>query len=146
MADEIETPGDLPNVSQSAFDKAQKEGVLQGYRDIAADQLTAPVGLPGDDEAAAEAQRKRMPADVNTTPLEPFLLLGVDELADVVDPKADRPLDENSVKGILALERNGKNRTPYVQLLCKRLGVKSPTEVYHGGPPYTNDVSNVTKI
>ena len=44
---EVETPGDLPNVTQAAVDKAQKEGVLQGYRDIASDQLTATVGLPG---------------------------------------------------------------------------------------------------
>lgn len=103
-------------------------------------------GLPGDMDAAAEAQRKRLPADVNTTPLEPYLALGADELTAAIDPKADKPIDENSVKGILALERNGPNRTPHVQALCKRLGVKSPLEVYHGGPPWTNDVSNITKL
>lgn len=52
---------------------------------------------------------------------------------------------ENKLYGLLALERNGQNRTPYVKALMKRLGVKAD-ELPGGGPGFTNDVTNITDL
>jgi hypothetical protein len=88
-----------------------------------------------------------MSPDQNTTQLARFLSLGIEAFEETIDEKREpTPLSEDSVKGILALERNGPNRTAYVRALCKRLGVDSPYEVYHGGPGHTVDVSTVTQL
>lgn len=83
---------------------------------------------------------------INTTPLEPLLVDDPEALAESIDEKIDNPLTEDQVKGLLALERAGKNRTPHVQVLMKRLKAKSPYEITPSGPPYTNDVTSVTRL
>lgn len=72
-----------------------------------------------------------------------YLEMGVEEFEKHV---ADTALAEDTVAGLLALERAGQNRTPYVKALCKRLKVKSPYEVTSAGPDYTNDVTPTTKL
>lgn len=74
-----------------------------------------------------------------------FLDLGADEFEAAVADDADHPIPDNKVYGLLALERNGKNRTPYVQAMMKRLDLK-PEELPGGGPGYTNDVTNITSL
>lgn len=58
---------------------------------------------------------------------------------------AEHPLPENKIYGLLALERNGKNRTPYVKAAMKRLGLKKE-DLPGGGPDYTNDVTLTSKL
>lgn len=64
-----------------------------------------------------------------------------------VSTKADKAdaIPDEKVYGLLALERNGQNRTPYVKAMMKRLDLKAD-ELPGGGPSYTNDVSNITDL
>lgn len=146
MADETNTPAGVPDLSAKEVAEAQKQGAKDYIADGTAAAMAADTGTSADMADVAEAQAKRMRPDLNTTFLAHYLDLGIDAFKDALDPKADPMIADDEVKGILALERNGPNRTPYVHALCKRLGVKSPYEVYHGGPGYTNDVSSVTAL
>jgi len=142
----LETPEGIPDMSAAEVKAAQKEGVAENIKEHTKRQLAADTGTEGDIEESAKRDQLRVPADLNTTFIAPFLNLGLDAFEERVAEKNKEPLDENVIKGLLALERNGKNRTDYVKALMKRLGVKSPFEVANGGPGYTNDVSNVTVV
>lgn len=74
-----------------------------------------------------------------------ILELGVDEFERVASGKSDREVPEEKLYGLLGMERNGKNRTPYVKALMKRLGLKKD-ELPGGGPDYTNDVTPTSKL
>lgn len=76
---------------------------------------------------------------------EPNLRRGIDDFEAAIAEDAPSPIPEEKVYGLLALERNGQNRTPYVQAMMKRLDLKA-NELPGGGPPYTNDVTNVTEL
>lgn len=71
---------------------------------------------------------------------------GFEALKKAIDPKAGVP--ENKVAGLLILERNGQNRTEFVKLLMKRLGIKDLRKELPqaGGPDYTNDTTNLTDL
>lgn len=71
--------------------------------------------------------------------------LGVDEFEKVINGKADREVPEEKIYGLLALERNGQNRTPYVKAMMKRLKLKAD-ELPGGGPSYTNDLTSITDL
>ncbi|WP_343518098.1 hypothetical protein [Sphingomonas sp.] len=148
MADtkKLETPDGVPDLSAAEVKAAQKEGVKENVKQYTRARLAADTGTDGDIEETAKRDQMRVPADLNTTFIAPLLNLGLDEFKDRVAEKAKEPLDENTVKGLLALERNGKNRTDYVQALMKRLGVKTPYDVANGGPGYTNDVTSVSAL
>jgi len=75
----------------------------------------------------------------------PLLEMGVDAFEERVAEKHDHVIPEEKVYGLLALERNGQNRTPYVKAMMKRLNLKRE-ELPGGGPDYTNDVTPVTKL
>jgi len=97
--------------------------------------------------AAAEDEAKRVPADLQSTFLAPLLNLSLDELdRRLTDKKAEDPIPDSDARGLLALERSGKNRTGYVKLLMKVIGVKSPYEVTTAGPSYTNDETAITEL
>lgn len=143
VKDATEATG-LAAPSAAEVEKARKEGVMQAIReDGAASYRFATNGaLPG-----AEPGRQFTFSDAHSNVIDGMLALGPDELEAAVDEKADAPLTEEQVANLLKLERNGPNRTPHVQILCKRLKVKSPLEVPGAGTaPYTNDVSNLTPI
>jgi len=146
MTEKIHTPDPLPDLTAKEADEARREGAKEYIKEGAKLTMGADTGTDGDKDKSAQAQSKRVPADLNTTFIADFLLLGVDAFEDRVAEKSKDPLDENIIKGLLALERNGQNRTPYVQALCKRLKVKSPYEVTDGGPGFTNDVTAVTAL
>lgn len=122
--------------------KAQKEGAKQDVQETAKDAhhaLTDGIQLgdpaPGDkyhgwDEIQMWAY---------------ILDLGVDEFEARISDKGDNAIPDAKVYGLLALERNGKNRTPYVKACMKRLKLKSD-ELPGGGPDYTNDISNLSKL
>lgn len=75
------------------------------------------------------------------------LELGVAAFEDLInEKKAEKgAIPEEKVYGLLALERNGQNRTPYVKVMMKRLGLKAD-ELPGGGPGYTNDITNITEL
>lgn len=73
--------------------------------------------------------------------------LGIDAFEKAIDAKADHPIPEEKIAGIYKLERNGKNRTPYVKALRSRLGLKKGEDVPGaGGPDYTNDITQVSAL
>ena len=129
--------------STSEVEKARSEGVTDAIKEQAKDAYVYATDgqLPGELPA-----RQFNDMGAHTNMIDGLLSLGVDELTDAVDPKADASLSDDQVANLLRLERAGQNRTPYVQLLCKRLDVKSPFEVTDAGPDYTNDVSNITAL
>lgn len=104
-------------------------------------------GTTSDYDKAAEQQAKQVPADFQSTLFAPFLDLPLDELKSrLTDAKSPNPIGHEHARGLLALERSGKNRTDYVQMLCKVIGVKSPLEVTTAGPAYTNDTTSITPL
>jgi hypothetical protein len=76
---------------------------------------------------------------------EPILRQGPDAFEAAIAEDAPTPIPEEKVYGLLALERNGQNRTPYVQAAMKRLGLKV-SELPGGGPGYTNDVRPLSEL
>lgn len=71
---------------------------------------------------------------------------GIGALEKAIDPKEGIP--EEKVAGLLILERNGQNRTEFVKLLMKRLGIKDLVKELPqaGGPDYTNDTTPLSKL
>lgn len=130
--------------SEAEIAEAQKEGVLDRIRESATTQdIDRPDGELIDGP--------RFFNTFGTNQIEHLTDLGIDALEKAIDPKSDNPLDENVVANLLALERNGKNRTDFVKLLMKRLGIKDYEQLnkdipWAGGPDYTNDVSAVSKL
>jgi hypothetical protein len=59
--------------------------------------------------------------------------------------KDESAIPDEKVYGLLGLERNGKNRTPYVKAMMKRLKLKSD-ELPGGGPSHTNDITALTSL
>jgi hypothetical protein len=116
-------------------------------------------------ELAIETVKEEAKADTGTTPdpdapvVEQYFgsdeimmwshipELGLEAFTAAIAEDAEHPIPENKIAGIYKLERNGKNRTPYVQALRKRLGLKKGEDVPGaGGPDYTNDVSAVSAL
>lgn len=132
-----------PTAGQTAA--AQAEGVKEAIKESAKDTYEALTdgNLPGEPPA------RQFTGMDDIMRFEPLLDLGVAEFEDRIgdEPAANAvPIPEEKVAGLLSLERAGRNRTPYVQAMCKRLGVKSPTEVTNAGPGYTNDVHPITEL
>lgn len=71
--------------------------------------------------------------------------LSVADFEKRIKADAEPALPEEKVYGLLALERNGRNRTPYVKAAMKRLGLKAD-ELPGGGPAYTNDLTSITDL
>lgn len=99
-----------------------------------------------DKNDAPETAGQKYPGMHEVMQFAPLLDLGLEEFEKAIKEGADDPVPEEKVAGLLELERSGKNRTDYVQALCKRLGVKSPYEVTAAGPGYTNDVAATTAV
>jgi hypothetical protein len=129
--------------STSEVEKARNEGVVEAIKEQAKEvyQYATDGQLPGEQPA-----RQFNDNGEYTNLISGMLDLDAEALTAAIDPKADSPLSEDAVANLLRLERAGPNRTPNVQALCKRLGVKSPLEVTSAGPGHTNDVTNITKL
>jgi hypothetical protein len=129
--------------SVGAVEKARNEGVTEAIKEDAKDayHYATDGQLPG-----APPARQFTGSDAHSNMIDGMLGLSPEALTEAVDAKAPVPLSEEQVANLLKLERAGQNRTSYVHLLCKRLGVKSPYEVTDAGPDYTNDTTNVTPI
>jgi hypothetical protein len=147
MAD-TKTQPSTNDLSTKEISAAQKDGVKKAITDHVADGFAAIDGdLPGE---APSTQY------LNSDEIQPWahnLELGVDafeKLVAVTPGKENRNRNEGSIPdekvyGLLALERNGQNRTPYVQAMMKRLKLKGD-ELPGGGPSYTNDMTAISDL
>lgn len=134
-------------VSKREMEEAHRDGALDAVREGGKAAVLADTGTTGDAEAAAEAQRMRVDPALLSTVIAPLLDLSLDALVErLSNDKVQGHIDFETAKGLLDLERSGKNRTPYVEALMKRLGIKDPRDVTHAGPSYTVDVSNVSHL
>ena len=132
-------------VTDAEMAAAKKEGALDALKEGAARAVAVDTGTTADPDDAKPDMR--VAADYPTTFIAPLLDLPVDELVRrMTNDKVLNPIDLEAAKALLALERAGQNRTPYVKALCSRIGVESPYEVTSAGPAFTNDVSNVSAL
>lgn len=146
MVEKTHTPVGSPDLTRKEVDDAKKEGVTDYIKEGSKNAMVADTGTTGDADEMAERLSKQVSPDLNTTFIAPLLNLSVDDLKKRFDPKQPGFVDFEHAKGLLALERAGRNRTEYVQLLCKQIGVKSPYEVTSAGPAFTNDVTAITTL
>lgn len=134
-------------LSDKEIAEARKDGAKEYIKEGSGRAMALDTGTAADPEDMADAERFRVAPHLNTTFIAPLLDLSEDELEDrLTKDKEPGFVDFEHAKGLLALERAGRNRTSYVKLLCKVIGVKSPVEVTSAGPAYTNDTSNVTAL
>lgn len=134
-------------LTRKEIEDARKEGALEAFREGGKSAALADTGTQGDPEAMAEAESKRISPDQNTTFIAPLLDLSLDALVPrLTNDKVPDPISLETAKGLLALERAGRNRTGYVRALCERIGVDSPVEVTPAGPPYTNDETSISEL
>lgn len=98
-------------------------------------------------ERLAEDQRLKVDSSLPSTFIAPLLELSLEELERrLTKEKAEDFIDFEHAKMLLSLERSGKNRTGYVKLLMKVIGVDDPYKVTPAGPAYTNDETSVTDL
>jgi hypothetical protein len=131
------------SLSSGDIEKARKQGAIDAEKEAAKDsyQYATDGNLAGDPEDAP----RTFPGYDNIMQYEPLLHQGPDAFEAAIAEDAPTPLPEEKVYGLLALERNGQNRTPYVQAAMKRLGLKA-SELPGGGPGYTNDVHPLSEL
>lgn len=132
----------LPNVSKAELDKAKKDGMLDAAKEQAKDNFK----FLTDGNLPSPASGPQYPGSSDIMQYEPLIRLGIEDFKARIAEKAEVPVPEEKVAGLLALERAGQNRTDYVKALMSRLGIKSPYEVTDAGPDYTNDTTPVTKL
>jgi hypothetical protein len=136
-----DTTKKLPELTEAEKVSAEKEGIKAAMSQSAQTNFATQSGLESPDY-----EGDRWPDRHEIMKWSYIVDLGLEEFKKVISAEADVTVPESKVAGLLELERSGKNRTQYVEALCKRLGVKSPLEVTNSGPGHTNDVTEVTKV
>lgn len=134
----------LASPSVSAVEKARNEGVTEAIKENAKDAYN----YATDGQLPGEPPARQWHGHDEIMQYEHMLGLGVDEFTAAISkdgPKNGAPIPEEKVYGLLALERNGQNRTDYVRAMMTRLGLKS-NELPGGGPGYTNDTTNISAL
>lgn len=133
----ITTDATLPDITAKEADAAKKEGVLNTIAEDAGNRFKATDGV-ADNDPEVGIQKTN-----DVFHLQDLVDLDPAELKKALDGKGDHQtgLSEGQIAGLLEVERSGKNRTDVVQVLCARLGIKTPYEVTDAGPNYTNDVN-----
>lgn len=129
-----------PSVAE--VQKARTEGVTEAIKEQAKDAYVY----------ATDGQQPGEPAEAfkwhgydDIAQWAPLLSLDIEGFARAIAEDAGPPVPENKVYGLLALERNGQNRTDYVKAAMARLGLKAD-ELPGGGPGYTNDTTPISKL
>lgn len=131
-----------PTVLSAAEQAAtQKDAAKEAAKEAAKAEIAADTGTRAD---PADAKRQWLGHD-EISQWASLLDLGIDAFKEAIDPKADNPVPEEKVYGLLALERNGRNRTDYVKLMIDQLKLELD-EIPGGGPDYTHDTTNITKL
>lgn len=134
----------LGEPSVGEVEKARNEGVVEAIRENAKDAYN----YATDGQLPGEPATRHFTGHDEIMLYEGNLRLGIEEFTALISaegPKNGAPLPEEKVYGLLALERNGQNRTDYVKAMMKRLDLKS-NELPGGGPGYTNDTTNITAL
>jgi hypothetical protein len=139
-ADAVEANSGLNAPSGAQLAQAQAEGVAEAVKESAKDTYHALTdgNLPG------EPVGRQFTGMDEIMQYAGILDLDYDGFAQRVEKGG--PVPEEKVAGLLSLERAGKNRTPYVEALMKRLGVDHPGEVTNAGPGYTTDITSLKKL
>lgn len=132
-------------VEMVADKKADTAVKSDAAEQVAKDALVAEIQQDTGTTSDAEPKVNRWLGSDEIMLEAPLLELGVEAFTDAVAEKGDGSLPEQKVYGLLALERNGQNRTPYVKAMMARLGL-SKDELPGGGPDYTNDVTPTSKL
>jgi len=129
-------------LSDADIKKARTEGAKEDVKEIAKDThraLTDGV-LPGEPPARQWLGSDEIQMYAHN------LELGVEAFEEKVKvSNKEDPIPDEKVYGLLSLERNGQNRTPYVKAMMKRLKLKAD-ELPGGGPAYTNDLTSITDL
>lgn len=149
MVEKTMMPAGVPDLKQSEIADAKKEGAKEYIKDGVAAQMASDTGTTGDAELSAERRKYQVAPDLNTTFIASFLDDSLDDLTNRLrdNPKGDADhIDFETAKGLLHLERAGRNRTGYVKALMAAIGVKDVTLVTNAGPSYTNDESSITAL
>lgn len=128
-------------LTEAELAAARKEGAKEDAKEAAKDTHR----FMTDGQNLGETPKQQWLGHDEIMPFAPVLELGVEDFEKRIKPTADNPLPEEKVYGLLALERNGQNRTPYVKAMMKQLKLKAD-ELPGGGPAYTNDVTNITDL
>ncbi len=128
--------------SLSDVQKARAEGVTEAIKEQAKEAYV----YATDGQQPGEPSTKRQWTGWDEImQFEPLLGLDLESFAKAIAEDAAGPVPENKVYGLLALERNGQNRTDYVKSMMARLDLKAD-ELPGGGPGFTNDVTPVSKL
>jgi hypothetical protein len=131
------------DVSDSDISKAREEGALQAERDAGRDAYK----YATDGNLASDSPpRRQFTGYDEIQQYAGMLAQGVDQFTAAIAEDAPVPLPEEKVYGLLALERNGQNRTDYVKAMIKRLGLTKDDPLPGGGPGYTNDIHPVSDL
>jgi len=125
--------------------KEQAAAEKEAAKEVAKESAKAAIALDTGTTSDAEPSANRWLGSDEIMLDAHILDLGVEAFEDAVAEKADRPIAEQKVYGLLALERNGQNRTPYVKAMMKRLDL-TKDQLPGGGPDYTNDVTPTSKL
>jgi hypothetical protein len=137
----IEANSNLTAPSAAEKAAAQKEGILDRVKENAGDTYDSLT----DGVQIGDPPKRQWHGYDEIQMYAHHLDSDIDTLTAAIDEKAPNPIPEEKVYGLLALERNGQNRTPYVKAFMKRLDLKAD-ELPGGGPGYTNDVTNISKL
>jgi hypothetical protein len=129
-----------PDLGKSEREEAEKEGVKAAF------SQSAQTNFSTRSATESESTGDRWPDRSEIQPWAHMLDLGEDEFVKAIDAKADVPVPEGKVAGLLGLERSGKNRTGYVKAMMDRLGVDDVYEVTSAGPGHTNDTTPINKL
>lgn len=143
---EQQIPGNAPDalaLSDADREKAMTEGAKQDVQESAKAAHHALV----DGGTTGEPPKNPYHGHDEIQQWAHNLELGVDAFEKLVNikPGDDGSVPDEKVYGLLALERNGKNRTPYVKAMMKRLKLKAD-DLPGGGPSYTNDLTAITDL
>jgi hypothetical protein len=131
----------FPELSEEEKTEAEKEGVKAAMAQSAQTNFATQSATEAPDYVG-----DRWPDRHEIMRFAHIIDLGLDAFKKAIADDAESLIPEGKVAGLLELERSGKNRTEYVNALCKRLGVKSPLEVTSAGPGHTNDVTPVAVL
>jgi hypothetical protein len=131
-----------PTLTDAETVAAEKQGVKNAVTQSAQTNFATQSATENNDEYAGD----KWPDRHEIMQWSHLVDLGLDEFKAAIKDGAVPNMPESKIAGLLELERSGKNRTEYVEALCKRLGVKSPLEVTSAGPGHTNDVTSLTKL
>lgn len=119
----------------------------------------------GNIEAIKDSAKVVPDADILANDPEPFKYHGYDEIQmyafwldrpvdDIKKAHEDGQIPDAKLYGLLALERNGRNRTDYVKYIVDTLKLKDDLKddqpladaLPGGGPSYTHDTTNITDL